>query len=221
MSQSPFGASHQLVIQARLAEFCDFRAAKSRHVSDPWEFMRSKLQQTEEPLAAMKRELLDRTRSQLLGELSAGPLTGERYSDFRVLFERLVSRGQFVDVALHLAPSPPPSLELLRPALSSLKVHTSFDEERLPAPERDPAREKLVAELRSRLGLDALEAVMKRKKKNPRRRAAVLRRLRKNVAEYCAVVRIPVTAADTFTPFMLPRIESLIAACARFLNSYR
>lgn len=221
MSQSPAGASNQLVIQARLSEFCSFHQRMLAHVSDPWTFMREKLQQTEAPLTAMKRELLDRTRNQLLEELKQGKLTEERYSDYRLLFERLVSRGQFVDVAVHLGAAPPPSLELLKPALSSLKVHTSFDEERAAPGERDPSREKIVKELHGRLGLDLLEKVMARKKKNPRRRASVLRRLRKNVLEYCTVVRIPVSAADTFTPFMLPRIEALIGACLRFLTQYR
>lgn len=221
MSQSPAGASNQLVIQARLAEFCSFRTRMSYHVSDPWAFMREKLMQTEEPLVAMKRELLDRTRQHLLTELASGAMTPERYSDYRVLFERLVSRGQFADVAIHLTHEPPPSRALLEPALAALKTHCLFDEERAPAAERDPAWEKLVAELRGRLGLDLLDKLMTRRAPTPRSRSGVLRRLRRSVAEYCTVVRIPVSAADTFTPFMLPRIEALIAASLRFLTTHR
>lgn len=221
MSQSPVGASHQLVIQARLAEFCSFHQRMAVHVTDPWEFMRQKLLQIEEPLVAMKRELLDRTRVHLLEELGKGPMSEERFSDYRLLFERLVSRGQFVDVAMHLGAAPPPSMPLLKPALASLKVHCLFDEERLPEAQRGPAWQKLVAELSSRLDLDLLDKVMSRKKRTPRKRAGVLRRLRRNVSEYCTVVRIPVTAADTFTPFMLPRIEALVAANLRFLNKHR
>lgn len=221
MSQSPAGASNQLVIQARLSEFTNFHARLLNHISDPWAFMREKLLQIEQPLVAMKRELLDRTRQQLYSELAQGPLTEDRFSDYRLLFEKLVSRSQFVDVAFHLSSTPPPQLELLRPALSGLKVHCLFDEERADPGQRSPAWEKLVGELWSRLELELLDKTLSRKKKTPRRRAFVLRRLRRNVAEYCTVVRIPVTASDTFTPFMLPRIEALVAACLRFLNKHR
>ncbi len=219
MSESAPAASHQLVIVARLAEFCQYwRALK---VSDPWGEMREKLLQIEEPLAAFKGELLERTRRELLRELAEGPLTDERFSDYRLLFEKLVSRGQFVDVAIHLAAAPPPSVPLLSQALKNLAVHHAFLEERLPATQRDPAWEKLVRELSSRLQTDLLEKVLRRKPLTRRRRAMVLRRLRFNVAEYCAVVHIPTTPSDTFTPFMLPRVEAVVAASLRFLSRNR
>lgn len=218
MSQ-PVETSHQLVLVARLAEFCQYR--RPLKVADPWEYTREKLLQVEEPLHALKSNLLERTRRQLLSELSQGPLTDDRFSDYRVLFERLVSRGQFADVAIHLAASPPPSLPLLTQALSNLTVHHAFLEERLPASQRNPAWEKLVGEISGRIQLQLLERVLTRRKPKPRLRAAVLRRLRFNVAEYCTVVHIPTTPQDTFTPFMLPRVEAIVAASLRFLTRNR
>lgn len=219
MSEALTRTSHQLVIVARLAEFCQY--AKPVRDPDPWEYVREKLLQIEEPLAALKGQLLDSTRKELLRELSAGPLSDDRFSDYRLLFERLLSRGQFADVAIHLGAHPPPSLPLLEQALAGLTAHHAFVEERLPASQRNPAWEKLVGEISRRLDLELLEKVAARKPLTPRRRAMLLRRLRWNVAEYCTVVHIPMTPADTFTPFMLPRVEAVVAACLRFLNKHR
>jgi hypothetical protein len=216
---APLETSHQLVVVARLAEFCQY--GRPLRVADPWEYMREKLMQVEEPLHALKSNLLERTRRQLLSELSQGPLTDDRFSDYRLLFERLVSRGQFVDVAIHLAASPPPSVPLLTQALSSLTVHHAFLEERLPASQRSPAWEKLVGEISGRIQVQLLQRTLERKARTARRRAMVLRRLRFNVAEYCSVVHIPTTPQDTFTPFMLPRVEAVVAAALRFLTKNR
>ena len=69
--------------------------------------------------------------------------------------------------------------------------------------------------------IDRLGTVLVRKPPTAQRKAMVLRRVRRNVAEYCCVVRIPTDSQDAFTPFMLPRIEALIAANLRFLLKYR
>lgn len=221
MNEPATKTSHQLVIVARLSEFCQFHRRLLDHHYDPWTFMREKLLQIEQPLRAMKAELLESTRKELLGELAAGPIEEERFSDYKLLFERLVSRSQFVDVAIHLGAAPPPSLPLLRQALAELRPHDVFQEERLPEAQRSPAWERLIRELRGRLKLDLLETILRRKPLTDRRRQMVLRRLRREVAEYCTVVHIPTEAQDTFTPFMLPRIEALVAACLRLLTAYR
>ena len=81
--------------------------------------------------------------------------------------------------------------------------------------------EKLVAELSRRLELDRLGALLSARNRVPRTKRLVLHRLSRNVADYCAVMRIPLTPSDAFTPFMLSRVEALIAALLRFLNQYR
>lgn len=218
----PIDPTHQLIILARLSEFCQYRSHAWQD-SDPWSFMRRKLQETEAPLSKMKRELLDATTGKLLQEIKAGPLDGERCADFKTLFERLVAPGDFADIAIHLEPGQDPKhlTEMLTDVLRLIKPHHLFIEEAKPPERRSPSWEKLVRELRGRIGIDQLDAAMSRDGKSARRRAYVLRRLRRNVAEYCTVVRIPKDPNDTLTPFMLPRIEGLIAACLRFLDNHR
>jgi hypothetical protein len=215
-----FDPTPQLVIVARLSEYCRFRSIL-KFEADPWDFMLRKLQETEAPLTAFKGALFQRTRDGLLAELAAGALSEERCSDYRLLFERLLSPGDFADAAIHLCPGAPNQAEALREQLGSMRPATLFTEEGRPEGQRSPAWDKLVGELYRRLGLDRLGTVMVRKPRTAARKAMVLRRVRRNVAEYCTVVRIPTDPQDTFTPFMLPRIEALIAANLRFLLKYR
>ena len=216
----PADVSHQLVIVARLADFCRFRSPFLQE-SDPWGYMLRKLGELEEPLTGLKTALFRATRRRLLAEVRSGSLDAERCADYRTLFERLVSPVDFVDIAFHLAPGVANQAEALSAVLDQVRPATLFLEERKEPPQRSPSWDKLVEELYRRLGLDVLGRIMVRKPATAARRAMVLRRLRANVAEYCSVVRIPTSPQDTFTPFMLPRIEALIAACLRFLKKYR
>lgn len=215
--------SHQLVIVARLGEYCQFRGHLLYYEKDPWGYMREKLLQIEQPLASLKNELLAVTRQGLLTEIRTGGLDSERYSDYRLLFERLLDRGDFADLAIHLNPdgAGAAQAEWVEKTLRHARPTNPFTEERKPAGERSPSWEKLVAELYSRLDLERLGRILSRKARTPARKARVLRRVRRNVADYCAVVRIPTDPSQTFTPFILPRVEALVAANLRFLNKYR
>lgn len=213
--------AHQAFILARLAEFTQYKSIK-KWDSDPWAYMRTKLHQIEPELTALKTELLAATCRRTLRDLRAGTLGGEACSDFKVLFEKLLGRGDFVDVAMHLdSGAGTAAAAALEPVFARLKPHHVFEELRQPADRRDPNWTKLLDELTRRLEIDGLEKILKRKKLTQRRKMMVLRRLRRNVAEYCTVVRIPTNAEDTFTPFMLPRVEALIGAALRFLDRYR
>lgn len=222
MNETPIiNPSHQLVIIARLAEFCRYQGATLRHERDPWDYMLRKLQETAEPIAALKESLLNATRARLLEEVQAGGLDAERCSDYRMLFERLLSPGDFADVAIHLTAGAPNQAAALRNILSQVRATNLFLEEGKAAGQRSPSWDKLVGEMNRRLGLDRLGDVLGRKPRTDKRKAVVLRRVRSNVAEYCSVVHIPTDPKDTFTPFMLPRIEAVIAANLRFLKKYR
>jgi hypothetical protein len=215
--------THQLVILARLNDFCQFHGTMLHYEKDPWGYMLRKIAEVEAPLTGLKTALFTATRTKLLEELKA-PMTEERHIDFKSLFERLLAPGDFADLAIHLTNQgggdPKLKLQAVSQILGQVQVHTGFVEERKPAGQRSPSWEKLIKELHTRLDLDRMDAVLKRKPKTARRRAYVLRRVRRNVAEYCTVLRIPTDPKDTFTPFMLPRIEALAAACWRFLYKH-
>ncbi|MFA6319143.1 MAG: hypothetical protein WC943_17155 [Elusimicrobiota bacterium] len=216
--------AHQMVILARLSEYCQFHATTAHHERDPWEYMRRKLQETEGALAGLKSELFAITRDKLLQELKEAPLEAGRFADFRFLFEGLLGPGDFADVAIHLSADDAPAdakLRAIASLLTQVKPTNLFEEERKPLEARAPRWEKLVKELTIRLNIDRLGLILGRKPRTRRRTLMVLRRLRRNVAEYCCVLHIPIDPTQTFTPFMLPRIEGLIAANLRFLNKYR
>ncbi len=214
--------SHQLVILARLSEFSQFKGATVANERDPWNYMRRKLHETEPAMVGLKDNLYRLTAKRLLEELKKG-MDAERYADYRSLFERLLTPGDFADLAFHLDPAAPPAgqLEWVKGMLIDVRPTNLFIEERKPAGQRPASWEKLVNELYGRLGLDLLDRVITHKPRTAKRKAVILRKVRANTAEYCSVVRIPTQANDTFTPFMLPRIEGLIAANLRFLDKYR
>ena len=223
MESPTIDSTHQLVIMSRLAECCRYKARGHRDERDPWEFLRQKLRETEEPLSRLKGALFETTRSGLLAEMRRGTLNEERYAEYKTVFERLLSRGDFADIAIHLSASGngPGHAEWISQSLSRVRPHHLFIEERRPPSERAPAWEKLVSELSRRLELDRLGALLVARRNAPRTKRLVLYRLSRNVAEYCSVMRIPLTPSDAFTPFMLSRVEALIAALLRFLNQHR
>ncbi|MBI4376938.1 MAG: hypothetical protein HY549_10875 [Elusimicrobia bacterium] len=221
--QETLNTSHQLVIIARLSEYCQYGRILKYHESDPWNYMRRKLLELEEPLAAVKEGLLKSAKARLLQEMSQGAVLEERYAEYKTLFESLISRGDFADLAIHLNSGGDlkTRIEMVREMLTRVKPHHVFLEEKKSPAERSPSWEKLVSELSERLDLALLERVLNHKPRNAKRDSVVLRRLRSNVLEYCSVVRIPLSSSDTFTPFMLPRIEALIAANLRFIKRNR
>lgn len=215
--------THQLVILARLSEYCQYRGATLTHEKDAWGYMRRKLSELQEPVAGLKQDLFTITSAALLKELKEG-MNEERFIDFKVLFERLLAPGDFADLAIHLTTrgtSPAAQIQAVGQILSQVKPNTLFLEESKPLEQRSPAWEKLISQLYTRLDFDRLGEILKRKPRTARRKAYVLRRVRRNVSEYCSVLRIPTDPGDTFTPFMLPRIEGVIAANLRLLNKYR
>ncbi|MBI5883641.1 MAG: hypothetical protein HZB91_11120 [Elusimicrobia bacterium] len=216
--------AHQMVILARLSEYCQFRGATAYHEKDQWEYMRRKLRETEPAITGLKAELFAATRATLLRELKEAPLTDERFADFRHLFERLLDHGGFADLAIHLcADGTPPEakLRVITSVLDMVQPTNLFLEERKPPEQRSSSWEKLIKELTVRLDIERLGLVLGRKPRTRARKHFILRRLRRNVAEYCSVLHIPTDPSQTFTPFMLPRIEGLIAANLRLLNKHR
>lgn len=201
---------HQQVLLARIADIC--RRGEGLSEPDPWERVRSKLSEAAEHLGLLKAEQLDYSRDRFLERLLGGELSPEDLDRFKSVLDRYLSPGDYADAAIHLDLNElrdprrrGPALELLR----SLKAAS------LPDSSRGRA---LVEELSRRLGLDVLERVLSRGPLTERRRRLILRRLRRQLAEYCSVLHFPASPEDTFSPFLLPRVEALLAACRRLLD---
>ncbi|MBI4422879.1 MAG: hypothetical protein HY554_04095 [Elusimicrobia bacterium] len=221
---APVEVTQQCVVVARLGDFCRWSSAVSSYENDPWLYMRNKLRELEAPLALLKQQQLASARERFFQELGQAVPGEETLADYRSLFDRYLAPGDFVDVAFYLNAQDLADAgrrRMLREVLERAKAHSLFDEERKPEDRRSKSYEKLVGELWGRLGLDVLERALTRKPRTARRKTMALRRLRRNVAEYCSVLRVPLSADDTFSPFMIHRVEALTVACLRLLDRHR
>ncbi len=215
--------SHQNVILARLHEFCRFQGSVLHFEKDPWEYMRRKLLEIEAPLFAYKSALLEHVRTRMVRELRNEKINPARCVEIKARLDRLLSPGDFADAAIHLSENDmsPARLKNALSILKSVRPWNPFHEERLQPQDRSPAWEKLVMEHYDRLGFDLLSRIMKRVPRPKRRTRSALRKVRVRVADFCAVIKVPENPGEDITPFMLSRIEALIAASLRFLNKHR
>lgn len=167
-------------------------------------------------LAELKSEQLASAVGRFLARLARGPVAQADITELKVALDKLVASRDFDFVCAGLAGSN----DLLRDRLARLQPLTMAAEERRGAAGRDPAAERLVAEAYRHLQFEALEREAARFKDEAAENR-VLARLRERVAEYCAVYRLPLSPADTLTPFSLSRIDAVTAACYRLLSRLR
>ena len=216
--------TQQMVVLARLRDFCRFGGAVGQYETEPWQYMRAKLREIEPAVRILKNEQLAAARTRFCAALEQGVPNEAFLAELREALDRSLSPGDFIDIAFNLNPedlADPSRRETLLDLLNRAKAHSLFDEEKKPPAQRSQAFQKIVNELNARLALDILGQAMTRKAVSARRRAMVLRRLRRNVADYCAVLHVPATAEDTFSPFMLHRVEAMTVACLGFLDKHR
>lgn len=214
----------QNFVIARLSEYCDFRQRSESYGRDPIQYLWGKLGEIEHPLYELKQQMLEDAVRSFLKRASTLGVTEEELADFKQFLESNLSPGDFVDAAFLLDM---PSLldvqrrKLISDHLSKARTHRRLQEEGKPEGQRGKAWEKLVGEIRRRLGLEQLERVLRRKPLDERRLRFILRRLRFVTADFCAVFHFPMRPDDTFTPFIMPRVEALVAANQRFLRLLR
>ena len=214
----------QNFVIARLSEYCDFRQRHSDYGRDPVQYLWTKLGEIEAPMCQLKQQMLDDAVRSFLKNVSTVGVSEDGLADFKHFLEGNLSPGDFVDAVFLL--DIPSLLDRDRRAmisdfLSKAKAYPRLQEETKPQAQRAKAWEKLVGEIHRRLRLDELERVLAHKPLTERRLRFILRRLRFDTADYCAVFHFPIRPDDTFTPFILPRVEALIAANQRFLRRLR
>lgn len=217
--------SRQTFVIARFADYCSFSRSYPPGENDPVRYLLNKLAELEEPLALLKQELYDNAWKHFLKKAAEGGVTDEEATDLRSKLEGLLSPGDFADAAFHLMDAKglkdPARRKLAVDCLSRLKAVKLNDEEEKPPERRSKLFKRLTEEMTKRLRLDLLDTVRRRKPLTLRRMLMLLRRLRFETAEYAAVFHCPTSPDDTFNPFILPRIEALVAVNRRFLRTLR
>ncbi|MFA5140647.1 MAG: hypothetical protein WC728_15570 [Elusimicrobiota bacterium] len=212
----------QNFIIARLAEYCDFR--RRSDAPDPILYLWEKLKEIEAPLQELKGQVLEDAVRGFLKKAEEGSVTESLLADFKQLLESYLSAGDFVD-AVFLLDMPtlqdPSRRSLVTEHFARARAYRKLDEELKPPEKRNKAWERLVSDICRRLRFDLIEVVLKHKPLTERRLRFILRRIRFNTADYCAVFHFPINADDTFTPFILPRVEALIAANQRLIRRLR
>lgn len=210
-----------LPLLARLEEAATFPKAVRQYESDPWSYLRRKLEECEAPLREYKKTLFAAACERLLEELRGAFPGPEALHSHKEALEKLLAPGDYADLSFHLDLGGEPAAKraAVKEALASARVKTLFETERLPAERRGKAWEDLVADTARRLQLDVLKDVLSRAPRTDRRRAYVARRARRNLSEFLSVTRGQDGLRDEITPFVLTRVEAAIAATLRLLNA--
>jgi hypothetical protein len=208
-----------LALMARLAEAVQWDDAIRRHEDDPWAYMKRKLESTAGPLKQYKQQLFDEAKAKLFADLAQPEHPPSVLEQHAQTFESLMTRGDFVDLAMNLHPATPKDqrLHFCKLVLEGAKTLTAFDLEALPAEQRGPAWQKRVAEMGKRLDHTRLAQIADREPPDAKRKAQVARRLRRNLKEFLAVTRHESGVREELTLFLLLRVEAAIAASLRFL----
>lgn len=209
-----------LPLLARLGEAASYPAAVRGYETDPWGYMRRKLGDCAVPLRDYKHSLYEQAAARLLEDLRRPLLEPGALMDHKETFEKLLTPDVFADLSFHLDPGGDPAAR--RPAVKDLlsggKVKTLFDTEALPPERRGKPWQTSVADAASRLELDRLKALLDRAPRTERRRAYIVRRARRNFAEFMTVTRGEAGMREEITLFVLTRVEAAVAALLRFLS---
>ncbi len=210
-----------LPLLARLGEAGCFPQAVRNYETDPWVYLRRKLEDCAGPLRDYKATLFNEARGRLLTDLKDSFLKPGALMDHKETFEKLLSSGDFADLSYNLSPGIEPTArrEAVAEVLAHAKLKTLFDTEALPPERRGKPWEALVVDSANRLGLDQLKEIVVRGPRTERRRAYVARRARRNLKEYLTVTSGEQGLREEITLFVLTRVEASIAAMLRFLNA--
>jgi hypothetical protein len=208
-----------LPLLARLGEAASFPPAVRNYESDPWSYMRRKLDDCAGPLREYKRALYDAAVDRLFLDLSGSFLKPGVLMEHKATFEKLLTSDAYADLSFHLDPGVDPKVRFQTVAafLAGAKIKTLFDTEALPPERRGKAWQSLVEESSRRLELDKLQVILGRGPLTARRRAYVVGRARRNLAEFLTVTSGEAGMRDEITLFVLTRVEAVIAALLRFL----
>lgn len=210
-----------LPLLARLGEASSFPQAVRNYETDPWSYLRRKLEECAGPLRGYKKALYDEACARLHEDLRDSFLKPGALMDHKETFEKLLTPGDYADLSFNLEPGVEPTArrEAVKLVLAQARIKTLFETEALPPERRGKAWQALVAEVGSRLELDRLKELLDRAPRTERRRAYIARRARRNLAEFLTVTRSAVGMRDEITLFVLTRVEAAIAALLRFLNA--
>jgi len=215
----------QSFVIARLADFCRFSQSFERiDARDPIAYLWGKLREIEQPLSNLKQELLTDAVRNFFATLNKEQANENTLADFMQLLDNYLSRSDFADAAFHLDWQGLQDLDRRKNAwefIQPLRAHDMLNEEEKPPERRGKTWERIVTDIYKRLGYDVMELCHAHKPLTARRLRFFLRRARFQSADFCAVFRFPINEGDTFTPFILPRVEGLIAANRRLLQRLR
>jgi hypothetical protein len=183
--------------------------------ADEREFFLTSLENMAEYLAGLQSETLKEACDSFLRKLDAGRVTLTTVGEFKARVDTLVSVADFRAVSAGMAGS----REFIRQRLAALRFVSIFAEGKKAAG-RDPEAERRIKETYARLNFDKLA---RRVEEEPNDFAAnaALAQARGEVADYCCLYRIPLTNADTLTPFSLTCVDAALAASHRLYKSIR
>ena len=203
---------HQIIFITRLREFTGLVPAA---YASQKEFFVNSLRSMSEHLLDLKKETLEEACRAFSDKLDKGAATAQAISELEDVLEKLVPGKDFTLICGSMIGNK----ELIKKRLAAL-IPISLVGEENKAVGRDPAADRRITETYSRLKFDSLVGELNTE---PDERAidAVLIKARAEVAEYCCLYHIPLTADDTLTPFSLINVDAVLAAGYRLLSNIR
>lgn len=217
-------STQQNVIVARLTDFCQWSNLVSDYENNAWDYMRRKLLELQAPVLKLKQDQLMAAADAFVAQLKVRQPDEADIVEFKTAIHSYLSASDFIDISFNLTPEAlanPAQKETVLDMIRSMRSVSLFQGDEAPESRCSPQTRQLIAELHHRLGLDTLDKILSRKPRTARRRRMILRRVRRNVAEFCSVLHLSFGSNDTFSPFMLLRVEALLVTCLRFLNKFR
>lgn len=214
----------QHFVIARFADYCAYRRPIPGETAAPVLYLLQKLDELEGPLRELKQSLFESQWKHFLKRAAAG-VTDTEATDFRSVLEGYLSLGDLADASFHLMEpvrlKDPSAMKMAVDLFSRLKAQSLIEEESKPEERRSALHKRLTGDLYRRLDFATLDRVRQHKPLTPRRLRMILRRCRRATADFAAVFHFPVSPEDTFTPFIIPRVEALVCVNRRFLLGLR
>ena len=176
------------------------------------EFFLTSLNSMAKYLYDLQRGTLEESCERFLLKVNSGKFTLETVNAFKAEVENLISARDFQAVGGCMSGSK----ELIKQRLGALKpVSRIAEANKAAGGDADALRH--IDEAYARLNFDALA---KRLKASPDEPSVndVLAEAREAVAAYCGLYHVPLTEAETLTPFSLSVIDAVVAASFRLLN---
>src|SRR5579859_1945413 len=96
--------TQQNVIVARLADFCRWSTMMSHYESNPWDYMRYKILELQNPIAKLKQDQLMAAADAFIVQLEHQRIEEADIIEFKTVIHNYLPNSDFIDISFNLTP---------------------------------------------------------------------------------------------------------------------